>query len=260
MNGTPVSFATNSLQTSWIITQEIKHESAGTKLAIPYTLSHANGSVIPYSEYSSKMITLQGTIVGSGVADLDAKLDTFRGYFALDGQFLDIGYAGGTRRYVATMLTLDIDRPGGLGYAKFTVTLLTLSGFGQDTTNSNLVASTTGITTSSRTDNVTVGGSAPWQLPVATVTLTAVSASGSQSMNFGNNNNGQQVTITRSGWASGDVVVFDSVNRIVTVNGAQFDYTGGFPELSPGSQSLGYSDSFTTRTFTYQVQYAPRWL
>lgn len=258
MNGTPISYNTFNLQTSWIVTSEIEHESMGTKMAIPYIIAHANGSVVPFSEFSNKMITIQGTVTGSGVSDLDSKLDIFRGYFAQDGKNLDIGYAGGTRRYISLATVVDIRRPGGLAYANFTVTFMCLSGFGQDTTPTTLI-SATGFTGASRTDSVTVVGSAPWQLPVATITLTAVSSSGLQTMNFGNNNNGQQISVSRSTWAVNDVVVIDSQLRQVTVNGSVFDYTGGFVELPPGAQSLGYSDSFTSRTLNYNVQQYPRW-
>jgi hypothetical protein len=259
MNGTAVSYATNSLQTSWINTSGIRHESMGTKQAVAYLLAHANGQVIPYTEYNSKVITLQGTIVGNGITDTDQKLDTFRGYFAKDGQNLDISYAGATRRYVCVPTSVDIDRPNGLSYAYFTVTLVCLSGFGQDTSSSFLVPLTTGLTSANRTDNITVPGSATYQLPIATVTLTAVSATGSQTMTFANNNNGQGVTVTRSGWAVTDVVTFDSLNRQVLVNGTVTDYSGSFIELNPGSQSINISNSFTSATYSYQVLQYTRW-
>jgi hypothetical protein len=260
MTGTAISYGGNSLQTTNITTNTINHEGIGTKLAIPYVLAHANGSVIPYSEFNSKTITLQGTINGFGnIVTTDQLLDTFRGYFALDGQNLDIGYAGGTRRYICTVEDIQIERPTGLAYATFTVTLTALLGFGQDITSTNLVSGTS-RTAASYTDSVTIPGSAPWQLPIATINLTAVSATGIQTMTFGNNNNGQAVTISRSGWTAGDVVQFDSTQRQVTVNGAPIDFSGGFPELPPGSGSLAYSDSFTSRTFNYSVAQYTRWL
>lgn len=258
MAGTALTYNSNSLQSAFVFTSDIKHESVGTKQAIPYILAHANGSVMPYTEYGSKIIQLQGTVTGVGVADLDNNLDIFRGYFAQDGQNLDIAYNGGTRRYVCTMTDLQIDRPGGLSWCNFTVLLTSLFGFGQDIATTSLV-SATAATGATRADAVTFAGSAPYQLPVATMTYTALSGSGTQTVNFGNNANGQQITVSRT-WTTGDVLVIDCQNRLVTVNGVPTDYAGGFPEFRPGTQTIAYADSFTTRTFNYSVTYYKRWL
>ena len=256
--GTPVTFNTNSLQNSFIATSDIKHENIGTKIAIPYILAHANGTAIPFTEFSNKMITLAGTIVGAGVSDTDQKLDTFRGYFNGTGN-LDIGYGGGTRRYNCVCLDIQIDRPNGLSYANFNVTLMCLGGFGQDITAQTPVA-VTAQTTSPRTDSITVIGSAPQQYPVATITLNSFTGSGAQTMSFGNNANGQQINVTRSTWTAGDIVQIDCVNHQVLVNGNPVDFTGAFVELPPGAQSIAYSDTFSARNYNYNVSYYPRYL
>jgi hypothetical protein len=256
---TSISFAGNNLQLSPIFTSDIKHESAPTKQAIPYMIAHGNGSVIPFTEYSSKMISIQGTINGFGsIVAMDAALDLFRGYLTGSGQNLDIGYNGSIRRYIATVTDIQIDRPGGLAYANFTVTFMATQAFGQDiatTTALNILASTSGSINSA----ITVNGSAPQQLMVATFTFHTLTTTGTQSVSWGNNNNGQQIIVTRA-WTAGDVLQIDCVNRVCTVNGIIVDYTGAFIELPPGAQSLGYSDGFTARNFDYNVVYYVRYL
>ena len=259
MAGTSVSFDSNSLQTTWINTSQIRHENMPTKIAIPYIVAHSNGSAIPFSEYSSKVVTLVSTITGTSISDTDSKIDTFKGYFAAELKNLDIDYAGTTRRYIATCTDIQVDRPDGLTHATITTTLLCLFAFGQN------VAPTTAVNATARTsatysDAVTIIGSAPQQLPVATITLVSFTGTGSRTMSFGNNNNGQQLTVTRSSWTAGDVVQIDCVNKVVAVNGLVVDYTGAFIELPPGAQVIGYSDSFTARSINYDVSYYARYL
>jgi phage-related protein len=253
MNGTPVSFDANNLQTPWIFVDDIDHESMGTKIAVPYIIAHANGSAIPFVEYGSKTVTLSGTIQGTGVSDLDAKLDIFRGYFIGKNKYLDIGYKSGTRRYIATALTNSIKRPGGLAFATFSVTFMCTNPFGQDTV-STTAANATGQTTTPTTFPHTFLGSAPSQYPVISITLVSFTGTGLQTINFGNNANGQQISITRA-WAANDAIIIDCIQRTVTVNGTSVDFAGAFTEFVPGPQTMAYSDSFTARNYNISVAY-----
>ena len=112
-----------------------------------------------------------------------------------------------------------------------------------------------GRTLANYTDTCTFLGSAPYQLPVYTVTYTTIGGSPvSGTVSIGNNANGQQVNITRT-WTTGDVLVIDTTQRIITVNGLVQNFTGAFPVFAPGASSIGYSDSFASRTFNYSVVY-----
>jgi hypothetical protein len=256
MAGTSISFNSNSLQTNKIITQDIQHASIPTKDAKLYALAHASASAIPFTSYPSKTITITGRIFDDTVELLDATLDVFRGYFTVDNANLDIGYNNSIRRYIATMNVLDITRPGGLTYADFSLELICTQPFGQDITATTAIHAI-GRTAASYTDLITMAGTAPWQKPVVTLTYSAVVGSGA--INFSNNANGQQITIsgTRS---AGDIVIFDSFNKRVQVNYVDYTFTGAFPEFPPGAASMQYSDGLTSRTFTYDIQYYPMYL
>lgn len=258
-NWTGLTFDSNSLQTANILTNDIAHYGLPTKIANMFTLAHENKSAIPFTSYPAKTIVVSGTIIDTSIAALDSRLDTFRNYFGKQDANLDIDYNSGTRRYIATVNSLSIDRPGGLLYANFTIEFICTSPFGQDTATTTLL-SAAGRTLSGYTDAVTVNGTAPYQLPTITITLTAVSSTGSQYLFFGNNGNGQGITIARSTWATNDVIVIDCVAKTVTVNGIAANFSGAFPEFPPGAQSLGYTDSFTTRTFTISAVYYPLYL
>ncbi|MDL2342311.1 MAG: phage tail family protein [Patescibacteria group bacterium] len=256
MAGTTLFFDNNNLQTANIITQSIDHASIPQKDAKLYALAHASASTIPFTSYPSKMITVTGRIFHDTVEQLDDLLDTFRGYFTNTGANLDIGYNNATRRYIATVNSLTVDRPGGLTYADFKIEFVATQPFGQSTTPLTLV-SASGRTAATYTDLVTFSGTAPWQRPVVTITYTTVSGNGS--INFGNNANGQQLTISGAR-AAGDVITLDVSKKSVQVNYVDYPFTGAFPEFPPGPQSMSYSDALGSRNLTYNVSYYPLYL
>lgn len=257
MAGTAISFNSNSLQTDNIITQDIPHFGASGKRATPYTISHANKSVIPFIEYPNKVIPVGGQIVGTSVSDLDTQIDIFNGYMLAENANLDIGYAGSTRRYVSTPTSINITRPNGLLVANFTVQFVCTEAFGKDT------AVTTAISASGRTmalydDSYTFEGTAPYQLPVITVTYSAVGDVTSKSVSISNNDTGQTITVTRI-FTAGDVLQVVASTGKVTVNGTEVEFSGAFPVFVPGAGTVGYSDGFSTRTFDYDVSYTKRY-
>lgn len=134
---TSVSYASNDIQTSTIITSLVDHESWPDLKAAIYEIAHANKSVVPYTVFPQKPILLRGTIVAASISALDTALDTFRGYFTGKDKNLDIGYGGGTRRYICTATSVDIRRPDGLNHALFTVELVATDPFGRDTFTTN---------------------------------------------------------------------------------------------------------------------------
>lgn len=258
-----IAFNANSLQTFdrvarvGIITDHIDNESSPDKDLTIYGIAHSNQSTIPNENSPSKTITITGTIVSDTPNNLSTLLNTFRGYFNGKDKNLDIGYGGIVRRYIATAKPPQITRSENKKYATFTIVFICTIPFGTDTT-ATVALNGTARTSATYTDTYTWLGSAPLQLPIVTITLTAVSATGPQQMFWGNSDTGQSLTITRSGWANGDVVVFDCVNKQITVNGVPFDFTGAFPEFTPGSHPMVYGDSFTSRTMTENVSYYVR--
>lgn len=256
--GTAISFDGNSLQTANIITGDIDHHGGPTKSMPMYAVAHGNRSAIPWVGYPAKQITITGTLKSDSVADMDALIDTFKGYFTGVNANLDIGYNGGTRRYIATAQSPDVKRPGGLTHATFTVVFDCTYPFGQD------INPTTAFNVSSRTlgiyaDAITLNGSAPYQYCLITITYGTITGGTAASVVIGNNANNQQITITRN-WATNDVLQIDVLNKTVSVNGTQVDYTGAFPEFPKGANYLGYTDTLTTRSFTELVTYYARWL
>lgn len=261
-----VAFNTNNLQTysrvtnTGIIVDDIDVDNLPTRIVSVYELAHANLSAIPYDGYPARALPITGTLVSSTPDGLDALLDTFKGYLRGKMKNLDIGYNGGTRRWIATLSpNSSFKRSTDKKRITFSIEFYCTPPFGFDT------AATTALNGTARTlatysDAYTFLGTADYQLPVVTITLTAVSSSGSQQLFWGNSDTGQGIVITSSTWANGDVVVIDCVNKKVTVNGIDVDFSGAFPEFTPEAHTMIYSDTFTSRTMTENVAYNKRYL
>ena len=256
--GTNITFDSNDLQTSSILTQNISHAGIPNKNANSYSLAHANKSVIPFVSYPSRTITIKGTILGTNISDLDTKLDTFRAYFNGQDRNLDIGYGGSTRRYVATANSITIDRPGGLVHAEFEIEFICTLPFGIETSATSAL-SASGRTLGNYNDNYTFGGTAPFQVPIVTLTMTTIADSDTRQVLWGNGSNGQVIVINRV-WTSGDVLLIDCDQKTVTVNGSPISFTGAFPAFAAGAQVFQYTDSFTSRTFSVDVSYTKRYM
>lgn len=263
MNG-DISYNANNLQTYnrstrvGINTNTINHTNIPDKVAELYAKADANGSNIPAINYPSKKVTISGTIHGSTQDDLDVRIDAFKAYFNAQNANLDIDYAGSTRRYIATANTVGIERQQKQLWAAFTIEFICTQPFGQDTSSTS-IANSQNYTSSSLNVTPTIDGSAPYQLPVFTITIDAFTGAGDY-LQISNDNNNQQILVYGLGLLAGDVIVIDSVNRKVTRNGTEVDYYGTFLELKPGANSITYTDGFTTRTVDIVGTYYKRWL
>lgn len=263
MNG-DLTFDSNDLQTynpvtrTGIVTNRIEHSDVPAQVAELLALADTDGSVIPDINYPSRVVRIGGSIHGSSQADLDNRIDTFKGYFIGKNKNLDIAYGSGTRRYIATKNTVSISRENTAKFAIFSIEFICTNPFGLDTSATDFITQSN-YTSASLTVTPTIGGTAPFQLPVFTITIDALTGAGDY-IQLSNNENNQEMLLYGLGLQAGDVLVVDCVNRIVTLNGDEVDYLGTFLVLEPGSASVTYTDGFTTRTVDIEAEYVKRWL
>lgn len=263
MNG-DVSFNSNDLQTYdpttnvGIITNLLEHTDIPEQVGELFAIADADGSSIPSINYPSKRIPFGGAIKGSSQDDLDARIDTFKGYFNGKNKNLDIDYAGTTRRYIATKNSLLVRRQQTALFATFTGEFVCTRPFGIETSITS-ITNTLNHTSATLTVTPTIGGSAPYQYPIFTITIDAVTGTGDY-IQLTNDNNGQDMLLFGLGLTGSDVLVIDCAERTVTVNGNIVDYRGTFLELEPGANSITYTDGFTTRTVDIVAGYYKRYL
>lgn len=263
MNG-DLSYNSNSLQNYnpttkvGIITNAIEHTGIPEKEAMLYAKADANGSSIPSINYPSKKVSIAGTIHGSSQDNLDTRIDSFKALFNGKDKNLDIDYAGSTRRYIATANTISVQRQQKALWASFSIEFICTQPFGLDTTLTN-IANISNNTSSSRTVSATIGGTAPYQLPIITLTLDALTGAGDY-LQVSNDANDQGILIENIAMTAGDVIVIDCAERTVKRNGFEVDYRGTFFELEPGSVNITYTDGFTTRTVDIKIDYYKRYM
>ena len=264
MNG-DISFNSNDLQTYspsthvGIVTNSIEHTNLPDKIAQLFAKADTDGSAISTTNYPSKKITIAGAIHGSTQADLDSRMDTFKGYFNGKDKNLDIAYGSGTRRYIATVNSISIKRQQKALFAEFSIEFICTNPFGLDTSTTDLWTPKSAFTSATFTEAMTVGGTAPYQLPIITITVNSLTGAGDY-VQISNDNNGQELLIYGLGIQAGDVIVIDCVERTVTIDGQEVDSYGTFLELEPGSNSITYTDGFTTRSVDVAAVYTKRWL
>lgn len=263
MNG-DLTYNSNSLQTFdrdtavGINTNEILHTDVPQQVADLLSFADNDGSAIPDINYPSRLVKIAGTIHGSSQADLDNRIDTFKGYFNGKDKNLDITYGASTRRYIATKNSLGISRQDKALFARFSLEFICTNPFGLDTSPTSLISSLN-YTSATLTSTPTVGGTAPYQLPVFTITIDALTGTGDY-IQIANDLNTQEILLYGLGLEAGDVIVIDCENRTVTLNGTEVDYVGTFLVLEPGASSITYTDGFTTRTVDIVAEYTKRYL
>lgn len=260
-----LSYNSNSLQTfdpstkTGINTNSIVHTNVPDSVAELYIKANANDSNVPDQEYPTKTISLGGTIHGSNQANLDDRIDTFKGYFVQRNKSLDIAYGSGTRRYtVMKANSVSIERQDKALYATFTIDLI-CKPFGEDTSTTNLWTAKTGFTSATFTEEPTIAGNAPVQLPIFTITINSLTGTGDY-VQISNDNNNQEILLYGLGLAADDVIVIDCEQRTVTVNDIEVDYYGTFLELEAGAASITYTDGFTTRDVDVSGVYTKKWM
>lgn len=255
---TPVDFDSNDLQTASIITEDVIHENVPNQEIAFLGLANDNRSVLPFQNYPSRSIRAIGHLRASTIADLDALIDTFKSYFNGKDKNLDIGYDGGTRRYIATATTVNVNRTRGLAFASFDIVFTCSEPFGRDTATDSAL-SATGRTSDNYSDALTILGTAPFMLPVITITFNTVTG-GDNYLTFTNVANGQGIHIVDQTFVDDDVLVIDCYNKLVTLNAVEINFIGAFPEFTAGSFTVNYSDGFTTRNFDIDIDYYPYYL
>ena len=219
-------------------------------------LAERDGALIVQQRYKAKRFTVEGHIQKSTVEALESALDAFKAALSIKNQALDIDYAGGVRRYLASAENIILARsaPTSVG---FSVEFLSPDGMGWDVDSSELLA-VTSVTNSAQSFAINVGGSYQAE-PLITVTLSSVTGATSKTVTITNGVSLRGISITRT-WTSGDVLEINSMDRTVYVNDVATDFLGQFPIWATGAGTIEYLDDFTTRSVSITASYTKRYL
>lgn len=105
----------------------------------------------------------------------------------------------------------------------------------------------------------TVGGTAPRQYPLCTLTINSFTGSTYNTVTISNPVTNSGISVYRA-WNAGDVLVVDFLNKTVTVNGTAVDFAGVFAYWSPGSNNIRVTDDFTVRNVNLTATLVNRYI
>lgn len=248
-----ITFNSTSINSGNYQVRTVKHDSANDRDLFMYALTRETGAELVSTYYQPKKIIIEGIIKGTSADDLETNIDSFKQIVSGKDKVLDIEYASGTRRYVATARIVQIERDYyNISYAPFSVEFSVPEGYGKNTSQT---AYTTASSLHTLEDtSLSILGSAVPKYNIQ-ITFSAASSVTQVSVTI----NGDKITLTNA-ITAGQVVVIDAENKKVTLDGTEKDYTGLFPKLVLGSNTYKIVTTSTSHTYAVSVNYTKSYL
>lgn len=219
-------------------------------------LANSDKSVNSSAYYKDKKLNVRVEIGRNTRELLDDSIDTLYSILQGRAKALVLSYGSSTRQWYATLANVAFTDILG-GHATLDIEFECADPIGTDVNSTSLFS--TALTGANSTTSFVVGGSADWQKPIITITLSALTGGTGASVVIGNPANGQQITITGD-FTAGDVLVIDARVPSVKLNGAEVAWSGAIPEWASGVGSMDYSDTLTTRTRSMVGIYYKRYI
>lgn len=222
-----------------------------------YKLARADKSVTTSAEFASKSVVISGNLKGDNgdKNDAESKWQVVKSYLNQREQPLVVTQYGQDIQYTATVSRITDKFTGG--YLEWEIEFFCSDPIGYELTESTFINSTT-VTTNTYNTNVAVGGS-HYAQPTITAAINSGTGLTSQTITIKNAETGLGITITRT-WAAGETLEVNCTDKVVRVNGSLVDYSGGFPTFYPGSRTIAYIDTFTTRSVSLAGTYIKRYV
>jgi phage-related protein len=216
-----------------------------------HKLARRSLSIVTSAEYSQKMLPVLMRVCAGDRQDTEATLTDIKGLLQPQNGELVVLQSNRAMKYTATMNEFNIEWDGS--YCWVQLIFLISTPVAEGVVKEPLVS----FSTSLQSDGASfiVDGSYISE-PLITVTISAVTG-GTGSFSIFNASTNQGITISGT-FTAGAIIEIDSSAYTVLVNGISTDFEGLFPVFPPGSQRIGYSDTFTTRTVTITVEYNVR--
>lgn len=260
MAGTNVVYKSTSVQTANVFVNTIQHETIPKKTMNKYPVVRSHRSKLMPPSYYEREITIKGKIIGTSIDNVNTRADQFKAAMnpVENTGNLDIDYASGTRRYVATIVDCQVFPADALFGRDFTLVFVCVDPpWGTDTSSATIL-NVTSQTTTPISHAITIGGNAIEQVPVITYTLNSFSGAAFNTIYFKNPISGQEISVART-WVAADVILITPDLLSIKVNGTEVDYDGAFPSYIPGAGTLVIRDNFTARNYNALVTQLYRW-
>lgn len=253
-----IEFDGYSLQSADVITQELIVYSPPSRELITYKVPRNDGGRLNGNYYRERRVKVKGIIKAASRVLLEQAMDTFkRRMHAVEGN-LDLKVNSEIRRIPATLQNsgeMFADRKGyHITYTPFQLEFLALDPFFHDMDYS--AETSENVTNLSFPITVENLGTI-YARPVITVIFEA--ATSVTAFTFTNVTNGKSMLITRS-FIVGDILVIDTEESTVTVNGVEVDYDGLFPTLDYGSNNCTLATTGSSVQYTSTISFKRSYL
>ncbi len=242
-----IQFDSTEILNSTYLPRYVKHESVAERIISSLDLARSDGQVFITEKYGVKKIILVGVLTASSQANLETAIDTFAELLSRTQKNLDVSYAGGTRRYVATCSRHEFDRDHfHLLYAPWTAEFTVLSGEGKDSsTTTPINAEDYNTTGGTATDSFTMLGSKPARPTIKLKNNTGSAIGVIKGFRFLNVDTNEKIDITFTAQLGNQGYVTINCDSKVTTedldNGgaeAQIDFYGIFPNFKIGTNNF----------------------
>lgn len=240
-------FASIDLMTGQYRTSQTDAWGAPKKDAQVIQLARAHGSIQVFERLMSKTINASGYIRADDGAQLRDAIERLNSLLLVGPQPLRITEEGAYREWTARLQNVNIARDRTqVTYATWSAEFFSEKPFAVDG-NTDTIVNVTGITTDSYNAFFTSQGSFPGY-PVILITLTGIEPNNSDvTVTIGNPATSQFLDFTDT-FADGDVISIDTLTRRCFKNTTPISPEGEFPAWIPGSGTMSYSDTGTSRS------------
>ena len=247
-NGTDLSSLTG------ITILDIKSNSIPARKLHQAELAEADGGILTNAFYGPKSILVTGVIEGTDANQAEGYRDTLLTYLSEPNASLIFEQAGTNRVYTATMQDAVFSDDNVGGHIPFDIRFLCNDPFGYS--QNQLQTTDLGVTTSGDTTAVTNSGTYKIY-PIIWIHLNSFTGSNDQTIvvTIGSSS----LSITRT-WTAGETIYIDGINKTVLVGSTAVNYTGLFPVLEVGSNTVTVTDTFSARNIDKTIKYTYRYL
>lgn len=247
-----------SLQTDDVISSQIEAFSMPSRELVTYKIPRADGEGLNGDYFRGRRIKVSGIIERATNALLETELDTFKQAMVASEGNLDLKVNDEVRRIKATVENPEAmfaKREGyHISFTPFEMSFLALEPMWHSLDYQSETYED--VTSLVYPAEIEVSGSYKAQPVIIIILQTATSVT---AINFENTMNGDAIEITAA-FAADDVLIIDSEEKSVTLNGVEVDYDGVFPELVIGTNEFEFTVAGSAVQYTATVKYRKTYL
>jgi hypothetical protein len=250
-----ISFNGYGLQNDQIITSNVDIEKIDRDFQT-VDIPNDHGKIIRSDFWRLKRINIKGVLLGGSRSGLESLIFEFKKQLSYQGGNFDFKNDDGSfTRFFCTASNLAVDRSEHfmVSRANFDVTFDCLTPFGEAT---DYTANNYSVTELIFSEILVNDGNAVGK-PVFSLVVSAATAI--TKINIKNNTTEEEIEITET-IAAGQIIIFDSEAKEVTINGTEVDFDGEFLSLDVGGNSYTITATGTSIAYELTAKNKPKYL